>query len=271
MKLDMHCHTKEGSIDAKVGMMDYARKLKAEGFDGMVVTDHNSYNGYRAWRDAPELQKQELGDFRVFKGIEYDTRNGGHILVILPEGMKSRLIEIRGMAVEHLIEEVHGLGGILGPAHPYGTGYFAIMHTNIIKKQKELLNQFDFVETFNSYSGPVANGQAKKLAKTINKPGVAGSDAHTNLMVGTTATFLSCRVNNNNELIQAIKRNHIAKVGMTREILVTKTNIVAKELGIVGYWVYNKVGALMHTFVRKRELNKTHFRWMDKSSLGSDK
>ena len=44
MKLDMHCHTKEGSIDAKVPIQEYITKLVKEGFDGMLVTDHNSYD-----------------------------------------------------------------------------------------------------------------------------------------------------------------------------------------------------------------------------------
>ena len=32
MKLDMHCHTKEGSIDAKVPIQEYITKLVKEGF-----------------------------------------------------------------------------------------------------------------------------------------------------------------------------------------------------------------------------------------------
>ena len=52
MKLDMHCHTKEGSIDAKVPIQEYITKLVKEGFDGMLVTDHNSYDGYRKFGKA---------------------------------------------------------------------------------------------------------------------------------------------------------------------------------------------------------------------------
>ena len=40
MKLDMHCHVKEGSIDSKVSLDDYIIKLKEDGFDGMLITDH---------------------------------------------------------------------------------------------------------------------------------------------------------------------------------------------------------------------------------------
>lgn len=252
MKIDMHCHTKEGSIDAKVDILSYAEKLKKEGFGGMLVTDHNSYNGYRVWRDAGD-KKSGLEDFCVFKGIEYDTRNGGHILVILPEGVKSRLLEIRGLAVEWLIEVVHSLGGILGPAHPYGTGYFAIMNTNIIKKQEELLDKFDFVEIFNSYSNPSANRDARRLAKQLKKPGIAGSDAHKNIMVGTAGTLFARDIRDNNELISAILDNSIDKAINFKEILRAKSNMILRQLGIAGYWVYNKAEALWHTPARHRE------------------
>ena len=50
MKFDMHCHTKEGSMDGKVMIEEYIRVLKEKGFGGMLVSDHNSYNGYREWR-----------------------------------------------------------------------------------------------------------------------------------------------------------------------------------------------------------------------------
>ena len=49
MKIDMHCHVKEGSIDSKVGLDEYITILKKHGFQGMVITDHDTYNGYRYW------------------------------------------------------------------------------------------------------------------------------------------------------------------------------------------------------------------------------
>ena len=48
MKFDMHCHTKEGSLDGKVPIAEFAARLQEMGFDGMLVSDHDSYNGYRA-------------------------------------------------------------------------------------------------------------------------------------------------------------------------------------------------------------------------------
>ena len=46
MKFDMHCHTKEGSMDGKVPIDDFIAELIRKGFNGMLVSDHNSYNGY---------------------------------------------------------------------------------------------------------------------------------------------------------------------------------------------------------------------------------
>ena len=118
MKLDMHCHVKEGSIDSKVSLDDYITKLKENGFDGMLITDHDTYKGYRYWKHHMKGKVHE--GFVVLKGMEYDTCDGGHILCIMPEGVKMRLLELRGMSVSVLIDFVHRHGGILGPAHPCG-------------------------------------------------------------------------------------------------------------------------------------------------------
>ena len=55
MKIDMHCHTKEGSIDGKVSIEEYIRMLRNQGFGGMLVTDHDSYGG------IPPLEKEYQG------------------------------------------------------------------------------------------------------------------------------------------------------------------------------------------------------------------
>ena len=49
MKMDMHCHTKEGSLDAFATMEEYVSRLMELGYDGMMITDHNSYRGYDNW------------------------------------------------------------------------------------------------------------------------------------------------------------------------------------------------------------------------------
>ena len=51
MKIDMHCHVKEGSLDSKVSLDEYITILKANGFEGMLITDHDTYKGYRYWKN----------------------------------------------------------------------------------------------------------------------------------------------------------------------------------------------------------------------------
>ena len=80
MKIDMHCHVREGSIDSKVSLEKYILKLKEKGIDGMLVTDHDTYNGYRYWKNT--FKGKKYNDFVVLKGIEYDTLEAGHILIL---------------------------------------------------------------------------------------------------------------------------------------------------------------------------------------------
>lgn len=49
-KFDMHCHTKDGSMDGQVSIEEYISILEKQGFGGMLISDHNSYNGYRKWK-----------------------------------------------------------------------------------------------------------------------------------------------------------------------------------------------------------------------------
>ena len=105
------------ALDKSVTDPAAVKKLKA-GFDGMLISDHNSYNGYRYWKK--NVKDRRFPDFVVLKGIEYDTIDAGHILVIMPENVKLRILELRGLPVQFLIDIVHANGGILGLLIPAG-------------------------------------------------------------------------------------------------------------------------------------------------------
>ena len=190
MKFDMHCHTKEGSMDGKVPIDDFIAELIRKGFDGMLVSDHNSYNGYRAWKR--NIKDQKYKDFVVLKGIEYDTIDAGHILVIMPENVKLKILELRGLPVQILIDIVHKNGGILGPAHPCGEKYLSFTNTLKKRNQMAVMNQFDFLEGFNACESVESNHCAKVLAEMYALPTFGGSDAHkTDCMVWRIQTFRS--------------------------------------------------------------------------------
>lgn len=251
MKLDMHCHVKEGSIDSKVSLDEYITKLKQEGFDGMLITDHDTYKGYRHWKY--NMKGKVHDDFVVLKGIEYDTRDAGHIICIMPEGVKMRLLELRGMRVTALIDFVHRHGGILGPAHPCGEKYMSFAQTKRYYMSPEIMKRFDFVEAFNACEPGESNGGARKLAEKYKKPGIGGSDAHKIECVGMAYTILPEWVSCETELISLIRRKVPIESGGTYYNKTTRERIgKAGKLLAYSFWFYNKSGELMKR--RKRKL-----------------
>lgn len=256
MKYDLHNHCKEGSVDAKISIFDLARKLKRLGFDGMLISDHNSYNGYRAYMASPEKRK-ELDDFTVLKGIEYDSADGGHVLVILPEKVELPVLEIRGMGFKKLAALVHSKGGIIGAAHPYGTGYFAIANTWLYKKDPSIMEEFDFVEAYNSGLKRWRNRKARALALEWDKPMTSGSDTHTDLVAGTAYTKTEEKIKTTDDLISYIKNKKATRpIGVVYPGILKKGNPSTIQLGIWGYFLWNKTLALINLPARIRAMKK---------------
>ena len=226
MKIDMHCHVKEGSIDSRVGIEEYIEILKKKGFQGMVITDHDTYNGYRYWKE--NIKGKKHTDFVVLKGIEYDTRDAGHILVIMPEGVKIRLLEMRGMPLALLIDLVHRNGGVLGPAHPCGEKYMSFTHARKFYQSPEIIKRFDFVEGFNS-------------------------------CVGRGYTVLPEPVSCETELISLIHKKTPLKTGGVLYNKTTKEKIgkINKFL-VYSFWVYNKSGELLKRHGRNKKMEEEH-------------
>lgn len=250
MKIDMHCHVKEGSIDSKVSLDEYITILKKNGFQGMLITDHNTYKGYRYWKN--NMRGKKHTDFVVLKGIEYDTRDAGHIIIIMPEGVKMRLLEVKGLPVSVLIDFVHKNGGILGPAHPCGEKYLSYANTKRFFKSPELIKRFDFFEGFNACESEVSNEAAMKLATRYQKPAVAGSDSHKPECVGKAYTILPEYVTCETELITLIRRKVPMEIGGTLYAKTTKEKLgKASKLLTYSFWIYNKGGNLLKAHKRK--------------------
>ena len=209
MIFDMHCHTKEGSPDALVSLDATVKKLKSKGYNGMLVSDHNSYNGYKS-------MKKEYKDFVVLRGIEYDSVDGGHLLIILPSRMKYDIFEYRGMEVQDVINIVHALGGIVGPAHPYDYSKLGICNTKW-NENVELLKQFDFIETFNGCLTKKSHILSKNLAKELDKPCFGGSDSHSIVKVGLGQTEIPFDIKNEDDLIACVKTGNYRSFKATGE------------------------------------------------------
>jgi len=255
MKFDMHCHTREGSMDGKVSIKEYAEILKKAGFSGMLVTDHNTYKGYRAWRDTATAQEKQ--EFTVLKGIEYDTIDSGHVLVIMPTGVKLRILEMRGLPVRVLIDIVHKNGGILGPAHPGGERYLSLLKTKKKKSKADVMNKFDFVEVFNACEPYESNQEAQNLAEIYDKPGFGGSDSHRSDCVGTAYTRLSDDIRTESDLIEFVKSGAKITCGGVLYNKTTKDKLgKLNHVLVESFFVYNKMAGLLRLRRRRIELRK---------------
>lgn len=252
MKLDMHCHTQEGSLDGKIQIAEYIESLKKQGFDGMLVTDHNSYNGYRHY--AKRL-KDQTSDFVVLKGIEYDTIDAGHIIVIMPENVRLPILEYRGLPLKILQDIVHRFGGILGPAHPCGERHLSYTQTRAYKKRPDLTGHFDFVEAFNSCESDDSNANALRLAKEHNLPTFGGSDSHCAECVGTAYTVLDRDITCESELIGYVREKEVCSFGGRPFCGTVKNKLgVFNHILVESFWFYNRLASLMRHHKRKHEL-----------------
>ncbi|MGE9896784.1 PHP domain-containing protein [Anaerovoracaceae bacterium SGI.195] len=248
-RFDMHCHTKEGSIDAKISIKDYIKILKSKGFDGMLVTDHDSYKGYRYWRSNLNGVDKSVEDFTVLMGAEYDTCDAGHFIVIMPDGVELQVLQIRGMSYDSLTEVVHKNGGILGPAHPFGARSSSAMFCNKLMRGSDVLSMCDFFEGFNTCETRIANQAAITCASRLGLPCTGGSDSHKSEYVGSAYTDFSCNITCNNDMIDAIKSDRIINFGgQEREFL--KKHIKRNSVfATYGFRSYNRaLGVLFSPF-----------------------
>lgn len=257
MRFDMHCHTKEGSLDGKVTLAEQIALLKQKGYQGILITDHNSYGAYRYYlkhKNEPDFQ-----DFTVLKGIEYDTIDAGHILVIMPEHIKLPLLELRGLSVGILAEIVHFFGGILGPAHPCGEKYLSLCNTRRFRKNPSILRNFDFMEVFNACEYPESNAEAAALARQYRLPGFGGSDAHKADGVGFGYTEFPEDIFSESDLIRYIRAKRPMASGGSYYHGTTKERIGSlNNLLVYSFWFYNKAAAMPRFFKRRLALQEYH-------------
>ncbi|MBQ9135408.1 MAG: PHP domain-containing protein [Lachnospiraceae bacterium] len=251
MRFDMHCHTKEGSPDCKIPLIRYVSLLKEKGYHGMLLTDHNSYKAYRYY----QIYKKHpaFKDFTVLKGVEYDTCDSGHILVIMPENINLPLLELRGMSVSALIRLVHFFGGILGPAHPCGEKYMSLCSTQYYKNNPSILKEFDFMETFNACETDSVNLKATTLAAQYHLPGIGGSDSHKVESIGCAYTDLPDYIFSESALIDHIRKKTPTCCGGHHFPHTLRDRIGRlNNLFVYSFWLYNKTGSLLYR--RRRNL-----------------
>ncbi|MGO9125734.1 MAG: PHP-associated domain-containing protein [Terriglobales bacterium] len=132
------------------------RRARHRHADVVIVTDHDSIRG------SVELSRLAQGNPRfVVVGGEYKTEKGDIIGLFLKH-------EIEARQSQDVVREIKQQGGLILLPHPY-KGH---------RLDGALLAAVDLVETFNARCSPTENARADELARSLNKPGLAGCDAH---------------------------------------------------------------------------------------------
>lgn len=249
LKIDIHCHVKEGSPDSLVSIKDTIEKLIGKGYNGMVVTDHNSYQGYNS------INGEDYGEFVIFKGIEYDTSDAGHMIIILPGNNENKnVFTHKGMNVKDTIKIVKSLGGIIGPAHPFDYYKLGILNNTKWMQNQDVIKEFDFIEIFNACGSKLGNHKACLLAKLYNKPGLGGSDSHRLNSIGQGYTMLPNKVKNEIELINMIKRLEYKDIYSDGELFEGSSR---NKLGLIyaaGIRAFYGVNLVIGKFTRKKAI-----------------
>lgn len=185
-KYETHMHTSEASACGSSTGAEMADKYKAEGYTGIIVTDH-FFNGNSAVpRDLPWNERIELyckgyenakkrGDeigLDVFFGFEFGNGGSDFLVYGLDKQWLMENEHILEMQFVDFLEYARNCGGMVVQAHPF-------RDYDYIRCTVHAPHFVDGIEIYNaSHAVPEFNQRAKMFAQWYDLPVTAGSDAH---------------------------------------------------------------------------------------------
>jgi predicted metal-dependent phosphoesterase TrpH len=168
------------------------------GLDGVCITEH----GIEKSRIAEKLAKEF--DFPVFGGMEASTELGD----ILIFGIDSypRVI----YKATELVEFVKEAGGVTIAAHPFRSNFGRSTYKKSLTVdaacESKILQLVDAMETFNGWSTEEEVTLCQEVSNTLGLNSTGGSDAHIPKQVGCCVTIFENQIENEAELVAALKR-----------------------------------------------------------------
>jgi len=195
MNIDLHCHSKysQDNVLEPEEVIEQAIKI---GLDGICFAEHDSM--MPLW----SLETIKIPEsFYVFRGIEIST-DRGHLLVYgLKDDSWNMWSSYKYLNASKVIENVHRLGSICVPAHPFrGWDSFG---EDVFR-----MDGFDPLETHNGLNLGNMNQKALHAAGLTNLPSVGGSDCHKKGQLGRAFTEFKNPFRTIEELIEEIKKGH---------------------------------------------------------------
>ncbi|MEM2098202.1 MAG: CehA/McbA family metallohydrolase [Candidatus Bathyarchaeia archaeon] len=186
IQADLHVHTTFSS-DSSIQPKTLIQQLVTHDFIKVAaITDHDTTQGINTIRQLAAA----YSDILIIPGVEISTPNGDILLLGTEETPPKPWIPT------NIIDFAKDNDYVSIVAHPYREYGMGDLAKNF---------KFDAVEVFNGCSAPTANKQAHDLAKLMNLPGVAGSDAHQPAELCTVYTEIQAGLNID-EILRAIKK-----------------------------------------------------------------
>jgi len=172
-RIDLHCHT-NGSFDSIADPLAVVRRAAERGLTHLAITDHDTIEiALRARDVAPP-------GLTVIVGSEVSTRDGDLIFVFLQRALP------RGLSAIEAIEAGREQGALVGIPHPFDRTRRSLLAHGLLP---DVVTQVDWIEVWNARVADTrANEQATALAERIGRPGVAVSDSHAIVEIGTAWT-----------------------------------------------------------------------------------
>ncbi|MEO6054808.1 MAG: PHP domain-containing protein [Chthoniobacterales bacterium] len=172
---DLHMHT-HYSKDGACSPEAMIAAAQAKGLHGIAITDHDTCEAVDYLRSIGKIRDDgtAVDGFLIIPGVEVSTAEG-HLLclgVTLPV--------MKGRPALEVCNEVHRLGGVVIPAHPYDTWRAGIREHVLETLPIDALEIFNAAVTMKRY-----NHKALEYAQRRGLGLIAGSDSHHASAIGT--------------------------------------------------------------------------------------
>lgn len=206
--IDLHVHSSPASPCSSISLRELIAEAKKVGLDGICLTDHNHW-----WEPCKVEDLSQKHGFLILRGNEITTEQGDILVFGLEE-------DIRGIIpLAELRKKVLGAGGFMIAAHPFrgfltfGIGYLGL--TVEEARTRPVFKWVDAIEVLNSKVSEQENNFAAEVAKGLGLPVTGGSDAHGPGEVGLYATRFPGLIQNEKDLIRALKKGGYSPYALT--------------------------------------------------------
>ncbi len=194
MIIDLHVHTTLGSPDSGLTPQHLVAEAKRIGLDGVILTEHH----YDWDREQVRALAQQNG-LTFIPSLEIST-DLGHVSVLGLDGYTTGIYKAE--VLRRLADEK---GAFIIALHPFR--FFPTRPEPSLSQATALplVQLCDEIEVANGGCTPLENALAYRVAKSLGRQGVGGSDAHSIQGLGCFATVFEGHPTTVQELIAELR------------------------------------------------------------------